>query len=178
MIIKKLSLAITSSLIACIALLSSCQRPAQTVAEMRVPQAVINNWSDYFNSVGINMQQYGWSLRLIIPADRLFHPGKNKLTSDAPEILNKISDILATYTSNTDNASPIQIVGYTDNIPSRSQSKHLAHQQAQVVASFLWHHGISTKHLRVLNPGRIRPISNPHSMYGKYKNRRIEIIVN
>lgn len=179
---RPLTLRLLAGIIAATALLSACsQQQASTKPKftraMRIPQTTLDHWRKTLDNQGVKLQQYGWSTRLIIPADRLFVPGSNALTADARTLLKTISRILKQITKNTDQAYPIRIVSHTDNIYSHQHSHYLGHQYSQVIASFMWRHGIARKHIRVLSAGNTQAVANTRSMIGKYKNRRIEIMV-
>ncbi len=159
-------------------ILSAChpETPAYNRGSMRIPPQVIAGWKAVLGAENVQMLQYGWQLRIILPADNLFKVGSTRLTAPASDILAQIAYYLRVYAAYTNDPYPIKIVGHTDITYSKKGAIKRSKQYAQIVASFMWHHGVPSKRIKIEGVGASQPIARS-SMRGMAKNRRVTILV-
>lgn len=127
---------------------------------------------------GISVRVDGDTLRLEIPADKLFLPGTASPHQGALAILDAVAGAIARN-------YPRQIVGiegHTDNDPlppGAIRSHHqLAASQAQAVFDLLTTRGrLSPHRLFVLGHGPNHPLLSNGTPEGKARNRRLEIVI-
>ncbi len=160
--------------------LSAChknsQPPAVLERSMRVPPEVIAEWKAKLSIDNIQLVQQGWQLQITIPVDNLFMIGTSELTPPASRILGEIAACLRKYLPNTDSPYPVYVVGHSDITHTRKSGLAMSKEHAQIVSSFLWHHGIPVGRMKVTGVGSVEPIADS-STRGMAKNRRIVIYV-
>jgi len=71
----------------------------------------------------------------------------------------------------------VKIIGYTDNVASKSYNKRLSKRRANAVKALLVDDGISPDRLTTLGLGEAYPIASNKTPEGRAKNRRIELIL-
>ena len=71
----------------------------------------------------------------------------------------------------------IEIVGHTDNIGRDRYNKYLSRRRAKSVVLFLMENGISAGRLHYYGQGEAYPIASNETEAGRFRNRRVEIIV-
>lgn len=172
------TVALGSCLLAPSFLLSAChpEQPQYKSRSMRIPTQVIAGWKAVLGAENVQMLQYGWQLRIILPADNLFKVGSTHLTAPAADILAQIAYYLRLYAAYTDEPYPIKIVGHTDVTYSKKGAIKQSKQYAQIVSSFMWHHGVPSKRIKTEGMGSSQPIAQS-SMRGMAMNRRVTILV-
>lgn len=100
--------------------------------------------------------------------------GKNKKVPDETEAfdLKTISEILNEYGI----SGPIDIVGYTDSIGSKSYNQKLSLVRANNVAILFRGYGLSERFtFREIGKGENEPVDTNETEQGRYNNRRVEI---
>jgi flagellar motor protein MotB len=127
---------------------------------------------------GLDVRQEGSTIRVEIPADRLFAPGTASLLPQAAPLLDDAAAAIA-------RSYPRQLIvveGHTDNSPALMASPGLSHQlsagQSHAVLDYL----VSQ---RRLPPGQLssmafgahRPRFSNAEAIGQQKNRRIELVI-
>jgi outer membrane protein OmpA-like peptidoglycan-associated protein len=71
----------------------------------------------------------------------------------------------------------ITVEGYTDNIGNEEKNKKLSEERAKAVGNYLVQKGIDKSRISCKGYGSSRPIAGNNTEDGRYKNRRVEIIV-
>lgn len=71
----------------------------------------------------------------------------------------------------------IYIYGSTDNVESRDYSHQLSLERAKNAASYLISLGVSRKRIKIHGLGDTNPIADNNTMYGRERNRSVEIYV-
>lgn len=107
----------------------------------------------------------------------LFDPGEAVLTSDACEIVDNLSNILAEYNDNI-----IEIEGHTDNVPMSSKTYAnndvLSMYRALYVADRVRNNpDVNPAHIKSAGRGEYVPIADNSTPEGRARNRRVEIKV-
>lgn len=106
----------------------------------------------------------------------LFDSGKADVVPDAYPVLNKVSDILGTYTENI-----IEVEGHTDNVPVSGRGKFesndvLSMYRALSVADYIRDKtDLNPAHVKSSGRGDYVPVADNSTAEGRARNRRVEI---
>lgn len=112
----------------------------------------------------------GDKVRIILPADILFDPNKERLKYNVEPMLIAVANYLEQFKSVC-----ITVAGYTDAMPNRAANIELSQLRAQRIASFLWSKGFNEHCLKVKGYGQADAIASNSTLRGRAFNRRIEI---
>jgi flagellar motor protein MotB len=120
---------------------------------------------------GVEVEQEHGLIRVKVPGDVLFSPGKVTLRTGAKRTLEQIAGVIKSqYTGNT-----IGIEGHTDTDPIKkskwTDNLELSVQRAAAVHRFLDKIGIEAKNMYAAGWGQTHPRGS------KAKSRRVEIVV-
>ena len=74
-------------------------------------------------------------------------------------------------------AVQVRIEGHTDNTGSVRTNKVLSLKRAETVKAYIVQHGIDQRRLQTLGHGPARPIADNTTEFGRWLNRRTEIII-
>ncbi len=110
-------------------------------------------------------------LRIIVYSDVCFRPN-GKLTVNCTKQLNQTIKLIKSYGDGL-----IQVVGYSDDLYDPQAASAITQDQAEVITSFLWSHGIGTQRLRTIGYGRHDFIASNRNVRASSYNRRVEIIL-
>jgi outer membrane protein OmpA-like peptidoglycan-associated protein len=127
---------------------------------------------DILQRDGVQVIQYGDTLRIIIPSDRLFEFDSANIYPYAPRILDNVLIFLSRY-----GIAPIVINAYTDDVLSPRASLALTRMQAKAIAGYLWTHGIPFDKVNPMGMGSSDPIATNGNSRGSAYNRRIELVL-
>jgi flagellar motor protein MotB len=127
---------------------------------------------------GLEVRQEGTTIRVEVPADRLFTPGTSQLLPQGSSLLD---DIAASITRNY----PRQLLvveGHTDNSPAISGTAGASHQlsagQAHMVLDYLiTQRRMPPNQISSMAFGAYRPRVSNATPEGQRKNRRVEIVI-
>lgn len=86
-------------------------------------------------------------------------------------------DQLAKEVAKWDEVKRIRVVGHTDSEGSEESNIRLAKQRAEAAAARMLAVGIDKSKLEIDSKGELEPIADNTSVYGRARNRRVEIIV-
>ncbi len=127
--------------------------------------------------LGAQVIKQGEVLQIILPTDTFFQANTVHLKSQKQYAIGQVAALVKSYT--TPYAQPqITITGYTDQVFARKTRRQLSMQYAQEVTAYLWHHGVSSRRLRVRGVGAALPIANNQTVRGSAYNRRVVIKIN
>lgn len=105
----------------------------------------------------------------------LFPSGRAELSLEAVPLLDKLSDIFKTV------PNPIQVEGHTDNKPINTHefpsNWELSAARAVSVVHYLTRAGLDAGRLTATAHGEHHPIADNGSEEGRYKNRRVVIVL-
>lgn len=105
----------------------------------------------------------------------LFASAQAEPSDQAIEILSEVADILKDY----DN--PIQVEGFTDNIPISHPryptNWELSTARASSIVKLLMNKGVAPERLAAVGYGEFQPIADNTTVEGRAKNRRVAIMV-
>jgi len=120
---------------------------------------------------GVEIEQSAGLIKVKVPGDVLFAPGKVSLRSASKRTLDEIASIITTQYAN----KTIGIEGFTDTDPIRKSkwkdNLELSLQRAAAVNRYLQTKGIDAKNMYAAGWGKHHPRGT------KAKSRRVEIIV-
>ena len=125
---------------------------------------------------GLDVQQDGDAIRIIIPSDQLFSPGTAQLLGSAFPILDGVAGELARN-------YPHQLIGieaHTDSAPvygGISNHQLTAAQALAIFDQFTRRNRLPSGQFLLIAQGSIRPVASNGTQEGRKQNRRIELIV-
>ncbi|MCG8317544.1 MAG: flagellar motor protein MotD [Pseudomonadales bacterium] len=110
-----------------------------------------------------------------IQSSVLFPSGRAQLSTEARELLTKISKVLGSY------ENPINVEGYTDNRPIETlqfpSNWELSSARAAAVVRLMETQEIDPKRLAAVGYGEHHPLADNESEEGRAKNRRVALII-
>jgi chemotaxis protein MotB len=123
----------------------------------------------------INIKNNDFWIEIEIKSNILFPSGSALLSSGAKPVLRKIAKILSDF----DN--PIQVEGFTDNIPIDTDvfpsNWELSAARAASVVHLFSQTGVKPQRLSAIGYGEYKPIAANATPAGRRKNRRVNIVV-
>lgn len=130
------------------------------------------------NVPGLEVRQDGTTIRIEIPADKLFAPGTTQLLPAGQPVLDEVAAAIAKN-------YPRQLVvieGHTDNAPALAASPGGSHQVAAGQAHMVLDYVVSQRRLpanqlSTLSLGSHRPRFSNGTPEAQQKNRRIEFVI-
>lgn len=127
---------------------------------------------------GVEVRPEGSTIRMDIPADKLFTPGTSQLLPAGQTVLDEVA---AAITKNYPRQL-IVIEGHTDNAPALAATPGASHQlaagQAHMVLDYLVsRRQLPASQLSEMSFGGHRPRFSNNSVEAQAKNRRIEIVI-
>jgi chemotaxis protein MotB len=148
-------------------------RLAQEVSRLQQMEAPVGiaDTSGFEAIQGVEVEQMQGMIKVKVPGDVLFAPGKTSLRSASKRTLDQIADVIsAQYQGNT-----IGVEGHTDTDPIRkskwTDNLELSLQRAAAVNRYLQSKGVSPKNMYAAGWGETHPQAT------KAKSRRVEIVV-
>lgn len=119
----------------------------------------------------IQIVQEANQLRVIAYSDICFR-SNGKLSANCAHQLNQTIKLIKSYGNGL-----IQVVGYSDDLYDPQTAYAVTKDQAEVITSFLWSHGIGSQRLRTIGAGRHDFIASNRNIRASSFNRRVEIIL-
>ena len=119
----------------------------------------------------IQVIQAADQLRIIVFSDVCFRPNGN-LTVNCAQQLSQTIKLIKSYGDGL-----IQVVGYSDDLYDPRTATAITQDQAEVITSFLWSHGIGAQRLRTIGYGGHDFIASNRNVKASSFNRRVEIIL-
>jgi len=109
------------------------------------------------------------STRVDIATDAAFDYGSAVLR---PVFAAQLSQLVKPYSQH-----PVRVSGYTDNVGAAAYNLDLSQQRAQAVADVLITQGFNATQLSVSGYGEGNPVASNADESGRYRNRRIELLI-
>ena len=110
-----------------------------------------------------------------IKSSLLFRSGVASLNPDAIPIIADLAQIIAEYNN------PVQVEGFTDNIPINneqfSSNWELSSSRAVAVLEVLINNGMEPESLAAIGYGEFQPIADNSTAEGRKENRRVALII-
>jgi len=105
----------------------------------------------------------------------LFTSGSADTSEQAQKIFDEIAGILKTY------ANPVQVEGFTDNIPIKSAKYptnwELSTARASAIVKYLASKGVAPERLSAVGYGEYQPVVSNDTELGRAQNRRVAIMI-
>ncbi len=105
----------------------------------------------------------------------LFSSGRADTSEQAQKIFNDIAIILKDY------ENPIQIEGFTDNIPISNPryptNWELSTARASAIVKYLITQGIAPERLSAVGYGEYQPVATNETLEGRAQNRRVAVMI-
>lgn len=105
----------------------------------------------------------------------LFTSGSADTSEQAQKIFDEIADILKGY------SNPVQVEGFTDNIPIKSvrypTNWELSSARASAIVKYLASKGVAPERLSAVGYGEYQPVAANDTEQGRAQNRRVTIMV-
>lgn len=138
--------------------------PNPTLAEIR------DTYIQELRDSGVQVIQLGETLRFVVPSDGVFNPGSANLIDNFRPTLKMLAHLMRTY-----DKVNVKVAAYTDNSETINHQQALTTRQAQVIASYLWAHGVDARLEYAVGYNRKNPVDSNGSDGGRHNNRRVEI---
>ena len=114
-------------------------------------------------------------LEVEIKSNFLFGSGEARLANDAVPVIGQIADVLAPL------SNPIQVEGFTDNIPINTprfpSNWELSASRAASVVNLMGRFGVEPSRMSAIGYGEFKPIANNDTEAGRQKNRRVVLVI-
>ncbi|WFR56076.1 OmpA family protein [Anaerocolumna sp. AGMB13025] len=130
--------------------------------------------SDLKDELKITVEDKGMVITL--PNDILFDSGEAEVRTEMKPILDKVAQLINRIDS------PVQIEGYTDNVPVnnskyKSNWQLSAERAANVVYYLVDNDSVKPERLEVIAHGENNPVASNKTAKGRMRNRRISITI-
>lgn len=135
----------------------------------------LNRLADRLNYDGVQLIRIGDNHRIIIPSDAVFVTKTPRLLEAS--LLKSASSVLVGVTEYLKGFkyAELYVEGYSDDQGSSDRALALTRQQAQIIGSYLWTHGVDARLIVVDGHGAAGAVASNATQLGRQKNRRIEI---
>jgi outer membrane protein OmpA-like peptidoglycan-associated protein len=121
---------------------------------------------------GVGIIEIGSTLTLIMQTDCFFQGTSTKLKPHRAYTLDLVAQLVKSYPN-----TPVTVSGHTDIVPTSKRQKSKTFDYAQVIASYLWNHGVPMQHVRVVADGSKYNVSKMSTSQGAADNRRVELYI-
>lgn len=128
--------------------------------------------SDKVQKSGASVIKQGNSVRIILPGQRLFVAATTTIQDNYYPVLDAVAQMVQHAKH-----SEIQVLGYTNLGNRKDHLQKQSQQMADVVASYLWKHGVPRAQFRVTGMGHLYAISGSNTLKGRSNNYRVEVII-
>ncbi|AFJ02420.1 Flagellar motor rotation protein MotB [Methylophaga frappieri] len=114
-------------------------------------------------------------LEVEIKSNFLFASGDARMASEAIPVIGQIADVLSPINN------PIQVEGFTDNIPINTpqfpSNWELSASRAASVVNIMDRFGVAPGRMSAIGYGEFRPVADNDTEAGRQKNRRVVLVV-
>jgi outer membrane protein OmpA-like peptidoglycan-associated protein len=121
--------------------------------------------------VTVRIERRGDLQRLVLAVPDLFAKKATAMAPGQDGVLDGLATLIKKYPS-----YPVQVVGHTDNKGKSGELIALSAARSQAVFSSLVSRGVEARRLMTSGVGGDEPIADNHSMAGRAKNNRVEIV--
>jgi chemotaxis protein MotB len=163
--------------------------PAPTEIEIQDPESSLNT-SDELTQISdlvagkfeqliddqlIQISSNELWLQIELKDSILFPSGSAETSNQAQKIFDEIAGILRNY------SNPVQVEGFTDNIPIKSikypTNWELSTARASAIVKYLASKGVAPERLSAVGYGEYQPVAANDTEQGRAQNRRVAIMV-
>ncbi|HCS65993.1 MAG TPA: flagellar motor protein MotD [Cellvibrio sp.] len=150
--------------------------PVRTSDELtQISDLVSEKFTQLINDQMIQVSSNELWLQIELKDSILFSSGSADTSEQAQKIFDEIADILKGY------SNPVQVEGFTDNIPIKSvkypTNWELSTARASAIVKYLASKGIAPERLSAVGYGEYQPVAANDTEQGRAQNRRVTIMV-
>jgi len=152
------------------------EEPVKTSDELaQISDLVTEKFSQLIDEQLIQVSSNELWLQIELKDSILFASGNADPSAQAMVIFDEISRILKNY------SNPIQVEGFTDNVPINSAryptNWELSSARASAIVKILASKGIAPERLAAVGYGEFQPVASNATPEGRAQNRRVAIMV-
>lgn len=141
----------------------------------QISDLVNEKFSQLINDQMIKVSSNELWLQIELNDSILFSSGGVETSPQAQVIFTEIANILKNY------KNPIQIEGFTDNVPIRNTryptNWELSSARATEIVKFLASNGVEPERLSAVGYGEFQPLASNDTEMGRAQNRRVAVMV-
>jgi len=141
----------------------------------QISDLVNEKFSELINDQMIKISSNELWLQIELNDSILFSSGGIEASPQAQVIFTEIANILKNY------KNPIQIEGFTDNVPIRNSryptNWELSSARATEIVKFLASKGVEPERLAAVGYGEFQPLASNDTEMGRAQNRRVAVMV-
>ena len=141
----------------------------------QISDLVSEKFTQLINDQMIQVSSNELWLQIELKDSILFSSGSADTSEQAQKIFDEIADILKGY------SNPVQVEGFTDNIPIKSvkypTNWELSTARASAIVKYLASKGIAPERLSAVGYGEYQPVAANDTELGRAQNRRVTIMV-
>jgi chemotaxis protein MotB len=150
--------------------------PIKTSDELaQISDLVTEKFTQLINDQMIQVSSNELWLQIELKDSILFSSGSADTSEQAQKIFDEIAGILKSY------SNPVQVEGFTDNIPIKSvkypTNWELSTARASAIVKYLVSKGVAPERLSAVGYGEYQPVAANDTEQGRAQNRRVTIMV-
>jgi chemotaxis protein MotB len=150
--------------------------PIKTSDELaQISDLVTEKFTQLINDQMIQVSSNELWLQIELKDSILFSSGSADTSEQAQKIFDEIAGILKSY------SNPVQVEGFTDNIPIKSvkypTNWELSTARASAIVKYLASKGVAPERLSAVGYGEYQPVAVNDTEQGRAQNRRVTIMV-
>lgn len=142
---------------------------------MQISDLVTEKFSQLIDDQMIQVSSNELWLQIELKDSILFSSGSADTSEQAQKIFDEIAVILKNY------SNPVQVEGFTDNIPIKSvkypTNWELSTARASAIVKYLASKGVAPERLSAVGYGEYQPVATNDTEQGRAQNRRVAIMV-
>lgn len=141
----------------------------------QISDLVTEKFTQLINDQMIQVSSNELWLQIELKDSILFSSGSADTSEQAQKIFDEIANILKSY------SNPVQVEGFTDNIPIKSvkypTNWELSTARASAIVKYLASKGVAPERLSAVGYGEYQPVTTNDTEQGRAQNRRVTIMV-
>ncbi|MEN0038881.1 MAG: flagellar motor protein MotD [Cellvibrio sp.] len=150
--------------------------PVKTSDELtQISDLVTEKFTQLINDQMIQVSSNELWLQIELKDSILFSSGSADTSDQAQKIFDEIAGILKNY------SNPVQVEGFTDNIPIKSvkypTNWELSTARASAIVKYLASKGVAPERLSAVGYGEYQPVAANDTDQGRAQNRRVAIMI-
>jgi len=154
----------------------TADNPVKTSDELaQISDLVTEKFTQLIHDQLIQVSSNELWLQIELKDSILFSSGSADTSEQAQKIFDEIAGILTIY------SNPVQVEGYTDNIPIKSAKYptnwELSTARASAIVKYLASKGVAPQRLSAVGYGEYQPVVSNDSEQGRAQNRRVAIMI-
>lgn len=142
---------------------------------LEISSLVNERFADLINDELVSVSSNELWLQIELKDSILFASGDTDLSLQAQAIFDEIAGILKGY------PNPIQVEGYTDNIPINNprypSNWELSSARASAIVKLLAARGVAPQRLSAVGFGEFQPVASNEHPAGRAQNRRVALMI-